>query len=44
VATVASLTELEALLADNVPYGDLTTDALEIGAAAASASARSGAA
>jgi molybdenum transport protein len=34
VATVASRTELEALLADDVPYGDLTTDALGIGAAA----------
>jgi molybdenum transport protein len=33
VVTVASRTELEALLADDVPYGDLTTDALGIGAA-----------
>lgn len=32
--TVASRTELEQLLADDVPYGDLTTDALGIGAAA----------
>jgi molybdenum transport protein len=30
--TVASRAELEALLADDVPYGDLTTDALGIGA------------
>lgn len=29
--TVASRSELEALLADDVPYGDLTTDALGIG-------------
>jgi molybdenum transport protein len=32
--TVASRAELEQLLADDVPYGDLTTDALGIGAAA----------
>ncbi len=32
--TVASRAELEELLADDVPYGDLTTDALGIGAAA----------
>jgi molybdenum transport protein len=31
--TVASRAELEQLLADDVPYGDLTTDALGIGAA-----------
>ncbi|MGO9359467.1 MAG: ModD protein [Xanthobacteraceae bacterium] len=31
MATVASRAELEALLADDVPYGDLTTDALGIG-------------
>lgn len=31
---VASRAELEQLLADDVPYGDLTTDALGIGAAA----------
>src|SRR6266511_486476 len=31
---VASRAELEELLADDVPYGDLTTDALGIGAAA----------
>lgn len=31
--TVVSRSELEALLADDVPYGDLTTDALGIGAA-----------
>jgi molybdenum transport protein len=30
--TVASRAELEGLLADDVPYGDLTTDALGIGA------------
>jgi molybdenum transport protein len=30
--TIASRAELEALLADDVPYGDLTTDALGIGA------------
>jgi len=30
--TVGSRTELEELLADDVPYGDLTTDALGIGA------------
>ena len=29
--TIASRAELEALLADDVPYGDLTTDALGIG-------------
>jgi molybdenum transport protein len=34
--TVASRAELEELLADDVPYGDLTTDALGIGAAAGS--------
>jgi molybdenum transport protein len=34
VPTVASRAELEALLADDVPYGDLTTEALGIGAAA----------
>ncbi|MET0221762.1 MAG: ModD protein, partial [Tardiphaga sp.] len=33
MATVLSRTELEALLEDDVPYGDLTTDALGIGAA-----------
>jgi hypothetical protein len=33
VPTVASRTELEQLLADDVPYGDLTTDALGVGAA-----------
>jgi molybdenum transport protein len=32
--TVGSRAELEELLADDVPYGDLTTDALGIGAAA----------
>ena len=32
--TAASRAELEQLLADDVPYGDLTTDALGIGAAA----------
>ncbi len=32
-STVASRAELEELLADDVPYGDLTTDALGIGAA-----------
>jgi molybdenum transport protein len=32
VRTVASRAELEGLLADDVPYGDLTTDALGIGA------------
>jgi len=31
--TIASRAELEQLLADDVPYGDLTTDALGIGAA-----------
>ena len=31
--TIASRAELEALLLDDVPYGDLTTDALGIGAA-----------
>lgn len=31
--TIASRAELEELLADDVPYGDLTTDALGIGAA-----------
>jgi molybdenum transport protein len=31
--TIAPRAELEALLADDVPYGDLTTDALGIGAA-----------
>ncbi|MGA2288960.1 MAG: ModD protein, partial [Bradyrhizobium sp.] len=31
--TAASRAELEQLLADDVPYGDLTTDALGIGAA-----------
>jgi nicotinate-nucleotide pyrophosphorylase len=36
VPTVASRAELEQLLADDVPYGDLTTDALGIGAAAGS--------
>src|SRR5664279_4155224 len=30
---IASRAELEQLLADDVPYGDLTTDALGIGAA-----------
>jgi len=30
--TIASRTELEELLADDIPYGDLTTDALGIGA------------
>ena len=35
-STVASRAELEQLLADDVPYGDLTTDALGIGAAAGS--------
>src|SRR5262245_52673749 len=30
--TVASRTELESLLEDDVPYGDLTTEALGIGA------------
>jgi molybdenum transport protein len=34
IPTVVSRSELEALLADDVPYGDLTTDALGIGAAA----------
>ncbi|MFH1346598.1 MAG: ModD protein [Pseudomonadota bacterium] len=34
--TVASRAELEQLLVDDVPYGDLTTDALGIGAAAGS--------
>jgi molybdenum transport protein len=34
--TVASRAELEELLADDVPYGDLTTDALGIGAASGS--------
>ena len=29
--TVLSTTELEKLLAEDVPYGDLTTDALGIG-------------
>jgi molybdenum transport protein len=33
VPTVASRAELEALLLDDVPYGDLTTDALGFGAA-----------
>jgi molybdenum transport protein len=33
MVTIASRSELEALLADDVPYGDLTTDALDIGAA-----------
>jgi len=32
VVTIASRSELEALLADDIPYGDLTTDALGIGA------------
>src|SRR6266508_3551956 len=31
--TIASRAELEQLLAEDVPYGDLTTDALGIGAA-----------
>lgn len=34
--TVASRAELEALLADDVPYGDLTTEALGIGAVSGS--------
>ena len=34
MATVASRTELERLLEDDVPYGDLTTEALGIGAIA----------
>src|SRR6266536_5808374 len=34
--TAATRAELEELLADDVPYGDLTTDALGIGAAAGS--------
>lgn len=34
MATVASRGELEALLADDVPHGDLTTEALGLGAAA----------
>jgi len=34
MATVASRAELEQLLADDVPYGDLTTDALGLGAVA----------
>ena len=34
--TIASRAELEELLADDVPYGDLTTDALGIGAASGS--------
>src|SRR6266702_58424 len=34
--TVASRAELEELLADDVPYGDLTTDALGIGAVSGS--------
>src|SRR6266700_4332165 len=34
--TVASRVELEQLLLDDVPYGDLTTDALGIGAVAGS--------
>jgi hypothetical protein len=33
VPKVVSRTELEQLLADDVPYGDLTTDALGVGAA-----------
>jgi molybdenum transport protein len=33
--TVATRAELESLLADDVPHGDLTTEALGIGAAAA---------
>ena len=33
IAPIASRAELEQLLADDVPYGDLTTDALGIGAA-----------
>jgi molybdenum transport protein len=33
--TVATRTELESLVADDVPYGDLTTEALGIGATAA---------
>jgi molybdenum transport protein len=32
--TVATRTELERLLVDDVPYGDLTTEALGIGSAA----------
>jgi molybdenum transport protein len=32
LSTVAGRAELERLLADDTPYGDLTTDALEIGA------------
>jgi molybdenum transport protein len=36
VPTVASRAELEELLADDVPYGDLTTDALGIGAVSGS--------
>jgi molybdenum transport protein len=34
MTTVAARGELERLLADDVPYGDLTTEALAIGAAA----------
>ncbi|MDR3468991.1 MAG: ModD protein [Xanthobacteraceae bacterium] len=34
MSTVASRSELEALLADDVPHGDLTTDALGLGAVA----------
>ena len=36
VPTIASRAELEELLADDVPYGDLTTDALGIGAVSGS--------
>lgn len=36
MTTIASRAELEQLLADDVPYGDLTTDALGIGAASGS--------
>lgn len=35
MATIAPRAELEGLLADDVPYGDLTTEALGIGGAAA---------
>jgi molybdenum transport protein len=34
MATIASRAELEQLLADDGPYGDLTTDALGLGAVA----------
>ena len=36
--TIAPRAELEQLLADDVPYGDLTTEALGIGAAPGSMS------